>query len=462
MSGPVHVNPTIFSKDKGISKKADPKKEESERLQKILLELLKEEENKYCADCQAKSPRWAAWNLGVYICIRCAGLHRNLGVHISKVRSINLDSWSVDQVHQLESMGNERARTLYEACLPEGFRRPATSDQQMEQFIRAKYEQKRYYPRDGKIPPPREPRRIAVSSNGQSIVKQSEPIKQQSLLDFSSPDDSPAPNSSAKPNLFDQFDQMKVSTPQSPDDPFGEFVSASSEPVEGFANFAVNSTADTNTASLLPSFDGDMPTISTPSNLSGAADLFGVFSAPASASVPTQETSVPSVSNSINDGQRSNADILALFSVAPTQSFTAPPLGGFSATAYGLSQFGNLSDTSQIAAKQQNVAQLPSLMSTMPNVDVLSSLSMCSLPQNNLQQQRSSTGPPMQMHTQNFNNPPQQTRAMKAFDGIDKDMFMMASGSKKPSEVKENASMSILPGKETTNTLAPVDLLDLF
>ncbi len=43
-------------------------------------------------------PRWASWNLGIFVCIRCAGIHRNLGVHISKVRSVNLDSWTPQQV----------------------------------------------------------------------------------------------------------------------------------------------------------------------------------------------------------------------------------------------------------------------------------------------------------------------------------------------------------------------------
>lgn len=66
--------------------KVDPKKVEADRLLGFLQELLREEENKYCADCEAKQPRWASWNLGVFLCIRCAGLHRNLGVHISKVR----------------------------------------------------------------------------------------------------------------------------------------------------------------------------------------------------------------------------------------------------------------------------------------------------------------------------------------------------------------------------------------
>lgn len=51
----------------------------------LVVELLREDENKYCADCEAKQPRWASWNLGVFLCIRCAGIHRNLGVHLTKV-----------------------------------------------------------------------------------------------------------------------------------------------------------------------------------------------------------------------------------------------------------------------------------------------------------------------------------------------------------------------------------------
>ncbi|KAG7248823.1 hypothetical protein CRUP_011720, partial [Coryphaenoides rupestris] len=88
-------------------------------------------------------PRWASWNLGIFVCIRCAGLHRNLGVHISKVKSVNLDQWTQEQVQCVQEMGNAKAKRLYEAFLPECFQRPET-DQSAEMFIRDKYEKKKY------------------------------------------------------------------------------------------------------------------------------------------------------------------------------------------------------------------------------------------------------------------------------------------------------------------------------
>ncbi|XP_051940347.1 stromal membrane-associated protein 1 [Hippocampus zosterae] len=116
----------------------------NEQHQVILSKMLREEDNKYCADCEAKGPRWASWNLGVFICIRCAGIHRNLGVHISRVKSVNLDQWTSDQIQRIQDMGNTKARQLYEADLPTNFRRPQT-DQAVEFFIRDKYEKKKYY-----------------------------------------------------------------------------------------------------------------------------------------------------------------------------------------------------------------------------------------------------------------------------------------------------------------------------
>ncbi|XP_019903071.1 stromal membrane-associated protein 1 isoform X2 [Esox lucius] len=132
----------------------------NEQHQAILSKMLREDDNKYCADCEAKGPRWASWNLGVFMCIRCAGIHRNLGVHISRVKSVNLDQWTQEQIQSMVDMGNNKAKHLYEAHLPDNFRRPQT-DQAVEFFIRDKYERKKYYDQNG-------PKTAAKSSDAAS------------------------------------------------------------------------------------------------------------------------------------------------------------------------------------------------------------------------------------------------------------------------------------------------------
>jgi stromal membrane-associated protein len=119
--------------------------------QKILVELLKLPENKECADCGAKGPRWASSNLGVFICIKSSGIHRSLGTHISKVKSVSLDKWTPEQVRVMEDVGNGKAREIFESALPQNFRRPNESDSYaLEQFIRAKYDRKEYMKKDAK------------------------------------------------------------------------------------------------------------------------------------------------------------------------------------------------------------------------------------------------------------------------------------------------------------------------
>uniref|UniRef100_A0A8C0NP34 Arf-GAP domain-containing protein n=1 Tax=Canis lupus familiaris TaxID=9615 RepID=A0A8C0NP34_CANLF len=105
----------------------------NEQHQLILSKLLREEDNKYCADCEAKGPRWASWNIGVFICIRCAGIHRNLGVHISRVKSVNLDQWTPEQIQCMQDMGNTKARLLYEANLPENFQKEKKKEEKKKE-----------------------------------------------------------------------------------------------------------------------------------------------------------------------------------------------------------------------------------------------------------------------------------------------------------------------------------------
>ncbi|PHZ10184.1 Arf GTPase activating protein [Rhizopus microsporus ATCC 52813] len=77
-----------------------------ERHERILNELVKMPGNDLCADCGTKNPRWASYSLGVFLCIRCAGIHRKMGTHISKIKSITMDQWTVEQIDVRDTKGN--------------------------------------------------------------------------------------------------------------------------------------------------------------------------------------------------------------------------------------------------------------------------------------------------------------------------------------------------------------------
>ncbi|XP_046968545.1 arf-GAP with dual PH domain-containing protein 1-like isoform X2 [Vanessa cardui] len=114
--------------------------------QKLLQELLKKPGNNVCADCGSQGPDWASYNLGIFICMRCASIHRGMGAHISKVKHLDLDRWEDSQVQRMKEVGNIAAKNKYEERVPPCYRRPTKNDPQVliEQWIRAKYEREEF------------------------------------------------------------------------------------------------------------------------------------------------------------------------------------------------------------------------------------------------------------------------------------------------------------------------------
>ncbi|XP_059754314.1 arf-GAP with dual PH domain-containing protein 1 isoform X2 [Balaenoptera ricei] len=112
---------------------------------KALLELLQRPANARCADCGAPDPDWASYTLGVFICLSCSGIHRNIP-QVSKVKSVRLDAWEDAQVEFMTSRGNHVARATFESKVPPFYYRPSASDCQLlrEQWIRAKYERQEF------------------------------------------------------------------------------------------------------------------------------------------------------------------------------------------------------------------------------------------------------------------------------------------------------------------------------
>lgn len=103
--------------------------------------------NSVCCDCGQPEPCWASINLGITLCIQCSGIHRSLGVHFSKVRSLTLDTWEPELLKLMCELGNGVINQIYEARREElGARKPQPGDprHEVEAYIKAKYVERRF------------------------------------------------------------------------------------------------------------------------------------------------------------------------------------------------------------------------------------------------------------------------------------------------------------------------------
>uniref|UniRef100_A0A8C4NPU1 Arf-GAP with coiled-coil, ANK repeat and PH domain-containing protein n=1 Tax=Dicentrarchus labrax TaxID=13489 RepID=A0A8C4NPU1_DICLA len=141
-----HLDRTASPSTSSIDSASEPR-ERSVRGETILQRIQCLPGNEQCCDCGQADPRWASINLGILLCIECSGIHRSLGVHCSKVRSLTLDSWEPELLKLMCELGNSVINHIYEGSYQEqGLKKPlpSSSRQEKEAWIKAKYVEKKF------------------------------------------------------------------------------------------------------------------------------------------------------------------------------------------------------------------------------------------------------------------------------------------------------------------------------
>ncbi|XP_056129735.1 arf-GAP with GTPase, ANK repeat and PH domain-containing protein 1-like [Lampris incognitus] len=124
--------------------------------------------NNSCVDCDAPNPTWASLNLGALICIECSGIHRNLGTHLSRVRSLDLDDLPRELTLVLSAIGNHMVNSIWEGrTLGHHKPTPDATREERESWIRAKYVQKLFV---AQLPPLSPSERSDITLSGHLLL----------------------------------------------------------------------------------------------------------------------------------------------------------------------------------------------------------------------------------------------------------------------------------------------------
>ncbi|XP_013855150.1 arf-GAP with SH3 domain, ANK repeat and PH domain-containing protein 1 [Austrofundulus limnaeus] len=112
----------------------------------IIEDVLHMPGNEVCCDCGAPEPKWLSTNLGILTCIECSGIHREMGVHISRIQSMELDKLGTSELLLAKNVGNSSFNEIMEANLPSPSPKPTPSSDMTvrKEFINAKYVDHKY------------------------------------------------------------------------------------------------------------------------------------------------------------------------------------------------------------------------------------------------------------------------------------------------------------------------------
>ncbi|XP_075926126.1 arf-GAP with SH3 domain, ANK repeat and PH domain-containing protein 2 isoform X2 [Petromyzon marinus] len=118
----------------------------------IIADILRTPGNNSCCDCDAPDPSWLSTNLGILTCIECSGIHREMGVHVSRIQSLTLDVLGTSELLIARNVGNSGFNDVMEAQLPDASSSKPTPNSDMvarKEYILAKYVERRFARKSG-------------------------------------------------------------------------------------------------------------------------------------------------------------------------------------------------------------------------------------------------------------------------------------------------------------------------